>query len=126
MKKMICSKNAPDAIGPYSHAVMTDKMIYISGQLPVDKKTGAFAGEDIKTQTYQSISNIKTILEEIGCGLVDVVKTTVFLNDMNNFAMMNEVYEKCFAENLPARSVIQVARLPKDALVEIEAIAYKE
>ena len=124
MKKMICSKNAPEAIGPYSHAVMIDKMVYISGQLPMDKKTGSFAGEDVKTQTYQSISNIRTILEEIGCGLAEVVKTTVYLKDMNTFAMMNEVYLQCFIENFPARSVIEVARLPKDALVEIEAIAY--
>jgi len=123
MKDAVYTKNAPEAIGPYSQAIEAGGMIFVSGQLPVDPATGAFAGEDIKAQTEQSIKNIKAILEVKGLTLDNVVKTTVFLQDMNEFAAMNEVYASFFTGVCPARAAVQVARLPKDAKVEIEAIA---
>lgn len=123
MKKVICSVNAPAAIGPYSQAISVNGMVYTSGQLPLDPDTGAFP-EGIAAQTRQSLSNIKAILAECGIGMDRICKTTVFLSDMNNFAAMNEVYAEFFGEGgYPARSAVEVARLPKDALVEIEAIA---
>jgi 2-iminobutanoate/2-iminopropanoate deaminase len=125
MKKLINTEQAPAAIGPYSQAVEVQcgKLLFISGQLPIDPGTGAFAGADIETQTQQSILNIKAILGEAGLTLNNVVRTTVFLKDMSMFALMNEVYAKFFKEGLPARAAVEVARLPKDALVEIDAIA---
>ncbi|MDD4290879.1 MAG: RidA family protein [Clostridia bacterium] len=122
--KIIVAKDAPDAIGPYSHGVATKCMLFTSGQLPIDKNTGAFAEGGIQGQTEQSIKNLKAVLNAGGCDLGDVVKTTVYLSDMKNFGAMNEVYARYFTENFPARTCVEVARLPKDALVEIEAIAF--
>ena len=122
MKKIISTDRAPAAIGPYSQAITLGGLIITSGQLPLDPATGAFP-EGIQAQTRQSLTNVKAILEEAGSGMDKVVKTTVFLSDMNNFGAMNEVYATFFPGNPPARSAVEVARLPKDALVEIEAIA---
>ncbi|MCL2038842.1 MAG: RidA family protein [Bacteroidetes bacterium] len=123
MKKIINSNEAPPPIGPYSHSVMAEgKLLFVSGQIPFDKN-GNLVGNEIISQTHQSIKNIKAIVEEAGGELSNVVKTTVLLNDMANFTKMNEVYEQYFGESKPARAAYQVARLPKDVLVEIEAIA---
>ena len=119
------SDKAPAAIGPYDQAVEIDGLVITSGQLPIDPATGAFP-EGIAEQTRQSLTNVKSILAEAGLGMDKVVKTTVFLSDMNNFGAMNEVYATFFGEGgYPARSAVEVARLPKDALVEIEVIAVK-
>ena len=123
MKSPIHTKQAPAAIGPYSQAVKVGSLVFVSGQIPVDPATGAFAGSDIESQTHQSLKNLKAILEEAGSGLEKVVKTTVFLQDMNDFAAMNGVYAQYFKEPFPARAAVQVGRLPKDALVEIECVA---
>lgn len=123
MKKIISTDRAPAAIGPYAQAVQMSGMLITSGQLPIDPATGAFP-DGIEAQTRQSLTNVKEILAEAGVGMDSVVKTTVFLSDMNNFGAMNEVYATFFSEgNFPARSAVEVARLPKDALVEIEVIA---
>lgn len=123
MQKTIHTDSAPAAIGPYSQAVAIDGLIFTSGQLPLDPATGKFP-DGIKEQTRQSLTNVKAILEAAGAGMDKVIKTTVFLSDMNNFGDMNEVYAAFFAEgSYPARSAVEVARLPKDALVEIEVIA---
>lgn len=123
MNKAIHTDNAPAAIGPYSQAVRCGSVVYVSGQLPIDPATGAFP-EGIQAQTKQSLTNVKAILEEAGLTMDAVLKTTVFLSDMNNFGAMNEVYASFFTEgSFPARSAVEVARLPKDALVEIEVIA---
>ncbi|MEI4803243.1 RidA family protein [Bacillus sp. NPDC077411] len=122
MNAVISTQHAPGAIGPYSQAMKAGNFIFTSGQLPIDPKTGEMP-ETIKEQTTLSLENVKAILEEAGSDLSKVVKTTVFLKDMNHFAQMNEVYTTYFTENFPARSAIQIARLPKDALVEIEVIA---
>lgn len=123
MKKVISTEHAPAAIGPYAQAVAANGMVYTSGQLPIDPATSAFP-EGIAAQTRQSLTNVKAILAEAGVGMDRVVKTTVFLSDMNNFAAMNEVYAEFFSEGgYPARSAVEVARLPKDALVEIEVVA---
>ena len=125
MNTPIYTPNAPAAIGPYSQAVQTGNMLFVSGQIPIDPATGAFP-EGIEGQTKQSLTNVKAILEAAGLTRDAVVKTTVFLSDMNNFAAMNEVSAAFFSEgNYPARSAVEVARLPKDALVEIEVIATK-
>ena len=122
-KKIIATTNAPGAIGPYSQAIAANGFVYTSGQLPIDPATGAFP-EGIEAQTRQSLTNVKAILEAAGSGMNKVVKTTVFLKDMNNFAAMNGVYATFFEEgNCPARSAVEVARLPKDAMVEIEVVA---
>jgi 2-iminobutanoate/2-iminopropanoate deaminase len=123
MKKSIKTDKAPGAIGPYSQAVAANGMLFVSGQLPIDPGTGAFAGDEIKFQTAQSLENVKAILEAAGSAMDNVLKVTVFLNDMNDFAGMNEVYAAYFSEPYPARAAVEVARLPKDALVEIEVIA---
>ncbi len=123
MNKAIHTENAPAAIGPYSQAVKAEGTIYVSGQLPVDPSTGEFAGDDIKTQTKQSLTNISNILKEAGAGMENVVKTTVLLADIGDFAAMNEVYATFFTEPFPARAAFQVAAIPKGAKVEIEAIA---
>ena len=123
MKSPIHTQQAPAAIGPYSQAVKVGSLVFVSGQIPVDPATGEFAGPDIETQTHQSLKNLKAILEEAGSGLDKVVKTTVFLQDMNDFAAMNGVYAQYFKEPFPARAAVQVGRLPKDALVEIECVA---
>ncbi|MDD3367858.1 MAG: RidA family protein [Lachnospiraceae bacterium] len=123
MKKIINTTLAPAAIGPYSQAVAINGLVITSGQLPIDPSTGAFP-DGIAEQTKQSLTNVKHILTESGTDMDHVVKTTVFLSDMNNFAAMNEVYSTFFSEGAyPSRSAVEVARLPKDALVEIEVIA---
>lgn len=119
----IQTSGAPAAIGPYSQGIAAGNTAYVSGQLPIDPATGAFP-EGIQAQTKQSLTNVKAILEEAGLTMDAVLKTTVFLSDMNNFGAMNEVYASFFTEgSFPARSAVEVARLPKDALVEIEVIA---
>lgn len=125
MPNVIESKDAPAAIGPYSQAILAGDTLYISGQLPIDPKTGAFASGDIRGQTEQSLKNIGAILNEAGYSYNDVVKTTVLLHDISDFSAMNEVYATCFKEKCPARAAFAVKELPKGALVEIEAIAYK-
>ncbi|XTB06559.1 RidA family protein [Treponema denticola] len=123
MKEIIATNKAPSAIGPYSQGIRANGFVFTSGQIPLDPATGAFP-EGIKAQTRQSLLNVKAILEQAGTSIDKVIKTTVFLSDMNNFAAMNEVYAEIFgSSNHPSRSAVQVARLPKDALVEIEVIA---
>ena len=125
MKTIISTSQAPAAIGPYAQAVEYNGLVITSGQLPIDPATGAFP-EGIQAQTRQSLTNVKAILTEAGTDMDHVLKTTVFLSDMNNFAAMNEVYATFFTEgSYPSRSAVEVARLPKDALVEIEVIATK-
>lgn len=126
MKEAIHTSNAPAAIGPYSQAIRANGFLFVSGQLPVDAATGSFAGDDITSQTRQSLMNIRYILEQAGLSMDAVVKTTVFLKDMNDFAAMNAVYETFFTGACPARAAVQAAALPKGALVEIEAIAAEE
>ena len=123
--KAIHTSNAPAAIGPYSQAVAAGNTLYISGRLPIDPATGEFAGADIASQTRQSLTNMKAILEANGMTMADVVKTTVLLADIAEFAAMNAVYAEFFSEPYPARAAYQVAALPKAAKVEIEAIAVK-
>lgn len=123
MKKAIHTDKAPAAIGPYSQAVRWGNVIYVSGQIPIDPSTGTFAGEDIAAQTRQSLTNIKNILEAEGLDLSHVVKTTVMLQDIADFAAMNEVYAEFFTAPYPARAAYQVAALPKGARVEIECVA---
>ena len=123
--KAISTKNAPAAIGPYSQAIEAGGMVFASGQLPINPATGAFPEGGIKEQTRQSILNAEAILKEAGCSLANVVKTTVLLADIADFAAMNEVYASFFSEPFPARSSFAVRDLPKGALVEIEMIAAK-
>lgn len=123
MNTAISTEKAPAAIGPYSQAVQAGNTVYVSGQLPIDPATGAFAGEDIRAQTRQSLTNIHSILEAVGADMSKVVKTTVLLKNIADFAAMNEVYAGFFAAPYPARAAFQVAALPKDALVEIECVA---
>ncbi|GAA7862088.1 RidA family protein [Helicobacter pylori] len=125
MKKVIHSTLAPKAIGPYSQAIATNDLVFISGQLGIDASTGEFKGADIHSQTTQSMENIKAILKEAGLGMDSVVKTTILLKSLDDFAVVNEIYGSYFKEPYPARATFQVAKLPKDALVEIEAIAIK-
>ena len=122
MKTVISTQNAPAAIGPYSQGIQAGSLIITSGQLPINPATGAFP-ETIEEQTRQSLENCKAVLAASGAGMENVIKTTVFLSDMNNFAAMNGVYATFFEGACPARSAVEVARLPKDALVEIECIA---
>ena len=126
MKKVIATKNAPAAIGPYSQAVQVGNMLFASGQLGLDPATGNFAEGGVKEQTVQAFKNVHAILEEAGLSINDVVKTTVFLADMSDFAAMNEVYASQFEGTFPARSAVAVKTLPKNGLVEIEVIAVKE
>ena len=123
MKKVINTNQAPAAIGPYSQAIKVGDLVYTSGQIPIDPATGNFVEGGIKEQTRQSLTNIKAILEETGLSMNNVVKTTVFLADMNDFADMNSVYAEFFTEPYPARSAVAVKTLPKGALVEIEVVA---
>ncbi len=123
--KVVNTKNAPSAIGPYSQAIEANGFVFTSGQLPIDPATGAFAPGGVKEQTRQSLTNAQAILKEAGIDLSHVVKTTVYLADMEDFAAMNEVYAEFFSEPFPDRSAISVKRLPKDALVEVECIAVK-
>ncbi len=123
--KVISTTKAPAAIGPYSQAIQVGNLIYTSGQIPIDPATGTFAEGGIKEQTRQSLLNVKAILEEAGVTMANVVKTTVFMADMNDFADMNAVYAVFFSEPYPARSAVAVKTLPKGALVEIEVVAEK-
>ena len=124
MKKVIFTNEAPAAIGPYSQAIEVNGMIYTSGQLPIDYKTGLMSA-DVEEQAAQSLKNVFAILKEVGVEPSNVIKTTVFIKDMNDFPKINKVYETFFTDNYPARSCVEVARLPKDALIEIEVVAYK-
>lgn len=123
MKDVISTKAAPAAIGPYSQAVNVGNLVFTSGQIPIDPATGIFPEGGIKEQARQSLTNVKAILEEAGLTMANVVKTTVFMADMNDFADMNAVYAEFFAEPYPARSAVAVKTLPKGALVEIEVVA---
>lgn len=125
MKKVIATKNAPAAIGPYSQAIQVGNMLFASGQLGLIPETGEFPEGGVKAQTKQSFKNVKGILEAAGYTIDDVVKTTVFLADMGDFAAMNEVYASQFNADFPARSAVAVKTLPKNALVEIEIVAVK-
>ncbi|OLC94962.1 MAG: reactive intermediate/imine deaminase [Acidobacteria bacterium] len=123
MRDVVLTDRGPKPIGPYSQAIRANGFLYVSGQVALDPKTGELTGTDIQQQTQRTLENLKGILEAAGSNLHHVVKTTVFLKDINDFAAMNEVYAKFFTLAPPARSTVQVARLPKDALVEIEVIA---
>lgn len=125
MKKVITSENAPKAIGPYSQGISFGDLIFLSGQIPINPNTSEIPA-GIKAQTKQVLENIKALLEENSSGIDNVIKTSVFLKDMNDFTDMNEVYSSFFKEPYPARTTIEVARLPKDVLVEIEVISYKK
>ena len=122
-KETISTENAPGAIGPYSQAIKAGGMVFCSGQIPIDPKTGDFVSVAVSEQTEQVLRNLSEVLRAAGSSLDAVVKTTVFLADMNDFAEMNEVYGRFFSENKPARATVQAARLPRDARVEIECIA---
>ena len=123
MIETISTENAPGAIGPYSQAVKSGNMVFCSGQIPIDPATGEFVSSDIAEQTRQVLTNLSAVLEAAGTDLNNVVKTTVFLADMNDFTAMNEIYAEFFNDNKPARATVQAARLPRDARVEIECIA---
>ena len=124
MKKIISTDKAPAAIGPYSQAIEINNMVYTSGVIPVDPATGVIP-EGVVAQAEQAISNLVNLVEASGSKVENVIKTTVFIKEMNDFAKINEVYAKYFKEPYPARSCVEVARLPKDVLIEIEAIAWK-
>ena len=121
--EMIATDTAPAALGPYSQAIRANGMIYCSGQIPINPASGTVEAKTIEEQTTQSITNLKNVLEKAGSSLSKVVKTTVFIKDMNDFAALNKVYADLFGDTRPARSCVEVARLPKDVLVEIECIA---
>ena len=123
MRQIVKTENAPQAIGPYSQAVRAGGFVFASGQIPLDPQTGSMVAGGIAEQTEQVLSNLSALLKAAGTGLERVVKTTVFLADMNDFAAMNEVYGRYFKKDAPARSTVEAARLPRDARVEIEAIA---
>jgi len=124
-KKVVRTENAPEAIGPYSQAIIAEKgkLIFTAGQIPMDPNTGSLVNGDIEAQTVRVLKNLSAVLEAAGSGLDSVIKTTVFLKDMNDFPKMNRVYETFFEENPPARSAVEVARLPRDVKVEIECVA---
>jgi 2-iminobutanoate/2-iminopropanoate deaminase len=123
MKKTVSTEKAPKAIGPYSQAVISNGVVYLSGQIPLDPASNQLVEGDIAVQTERVLQNLKAVLEASGASLESVVKTTVFLKDMGDFPKMNEVYGRFFATNPPARSTVQAARLPRDVSVEIDAIA---
>ena len=123
MKKVIQTASAPKAIGPYSQAVVHEGIAYLSGQIPIDPASGEIVSGDIAAQTERVLDNLSAVLAASGSSLAKVLKTTVYLRDMNDFAAMNAVYARYFSENPPARATVQAARLPKDALVEIDAVA---
>lgn len=123
MKQVVFTSQAPAAIGPYSQAIRAGEWLFLSGQIPVDPTTGEVAGTDVRTQARQVLKNIQAVLAEAGTTVQAVVKTTVFLKDLQDFQAFNEEYAKVFASEAPARSCVEIARLPKDVLVEIEAIA---
>ncbi len=127
MNKIIISTDkAPKAIGPYSQAIEVNGMIFTSGVIPINPKTNELVKGDIKVQAEQAIGNLAALLKEAGSDTEQVIKTTVFIKDMNDFAAVNEIYAKYFTKDFPARSCVEVARLPKDVLIEIEAIALKK
>jgi len=123
MKNVVLTDRGPKPIGPYSQAIKANGFVYVSGQIALDPKTGGFLGADVAAQTERVLENLKAILEASGAPLNHVVKTTVYLKNMDDFAAMNEVYARYFTLSPPARSTVQVARLPKDALVEIDVVA---
>ena len=122
-KEIISTKNAPVAIGPYSQAIKVGNLLFSSGQIPLDTATGELVNSDIKAATKRVLENLKAILEEAGTSLENVIKTVVYLRDMEDFAAVNEIYSQYFTSKQPARSCVQVAKLPKDAMVEIEVVA---
>jgi 2-iminobutanoate/2-iminopropanoate deaminase len=126
MLREVTTNAAPKAIGPYSQAIYTDKLLFVSGQLPIDPATGNVAGDNIKTQTFQSLSNLGAILTAAGMNFENLAIVKVYLANMDDFISMNEVYASFFETRFPARAAIEVSRLPKDALIEIEAIGFKE
>lgn len=126
MKEIVSTKHAPEAIGPYSQAIKVGNMVFLSGQIPTDPGTGEFVSEDIAEQTRQVLRNLSAVLEASGANLDDVVKTTVFLADMDDFAVMNEVYAEYFGMDKPARATVEASKLPRNAKVEIECIAVIE
>ena len=123
MKQIIHKNNAPQAIGPYSQAVMANGTLYVSGQIPVVPATGAIVSDKVEDQARQVMENVKAVVEAAGLTLDNVVKTTVFIKNMDDFAVINGIYSEYFKENCPARACVEVARLPKDVLIEMEAIA---
>ena len=123
MKKIIATDKAPQAIGPYSQAVEANGMLYVSGQIPLIPETGELVEGNIEVQTARVLENLKAILEAAGATLEDVVKTTVYITDMANFGMVNAIYERYFEKNCPARVCVEVSKLPKNAMVEIDVIA---
>lgn len=123
LKEIVSTENAPGAIGPYSQAVKIGGFVFCSGQIPIDPNTGNFVSDEVAEQTTQVLKNLSAVLEAAGTGLNNVVKTTVFLADINDFTAMNEIYAEFFGDNKPARATVQAARLPRDARVEIECIA---
>jgi 2-iminobutanoate/2-iminopropanoate deaminase len=123
MNEVVSTDEAPGAIGPYSQAIKAGGMVFCSGQIPIDPATGQFVSDDVAEQTEQVFKNLEAVLKAAGCTFANVVKTTVFLADMNDFAAMNEVYSRFFTDNKPARATVQAARLPRDSKVEIECIA---
>ncbi|MDS1030789.1 RidA family protein [Bacillota bacterium LX-D] len=125
MRKIIKTDKAPTAVGPYSQGIDTGVFIYTSGQIPINPSTGEVIHGGIEEQTARALENLKNVLEAAGSSISKVVKTTVFIKDMGSFSVMNEVYEKYFTEPYPARSCVEVARLPKDVLIEIEAVAQR-
>lgn len=125
MKKIISTPKAPQAIGPYSQAIEFNNMVFTSGVIPINPETGELVTGPIEEQSEQVFKNLKNLLEESGTNTDQVIKTTVFIKDMNDFGKVNEVYAKYFTKDFPARSCVEVARLPKDVLIEVEAIAFK-
>jgi len=123
-KEIIISKKVPAAIGPYSPALKIGNLVFVSGQLPIDPVNGKIVEEEIEVQVKRSLENLKAVLESYSIGMENVVKTTIFLKDMNNFSRINKIYSEYFTGQFPARSCVEVARLPKDAAIEIEAIAF--
>lgn len=124
-KEVISTSKAPAAVGPYSQAIKVDNFIFTSGQIPFDPETNKLVGEDIESQTRQVFKNVTAVLEAAGATLDDVVKTTMFIQNMDDFNTVNEIYGEFFTENPPARSAVEAARLPKDVLIEVEVIAIK-
>ena len=125
MKKTIYTSLAPEPVGPYSQAIQAGSFLYCSGQIAIEPKTNEFLNSNIEVQTTKVMQNIEALLNEAGYSFDDVIKTTCFLDDMNNFAKFNEIYAKYFTENCPARVCVEVSRLPKDVLIEIDVIAAK-
>lgn len=123
-KEVVSTTQAPAAIGPYSQGIKFGGLVFVSGQIPLDPSSGELVGSDVKTQTEQVLKNLKAVLEAAGSSLGQVIKATVFMKDLSEFAVMNEVYAASFREDPPARAAVEVSRLPRDVLVEIEAVAH--